>query len=399
MKNLRTYYRSVLNSIAFLPSVISLIFVLFSLLVLYLELSWVGSVYFTGPLEVLMVKGNDNARQILSTLIGGMISLTVFSFSMVMVLLNQASSSFTPRIVPGILTDKKNQFVLGFYLGTIIYCLIIILNVKPGETHQDSPKVGVLLAMFLGICCLGLFIYFIHLISLRLQVGNIISSAAKRVRQQIQKEKSAHRESQTKPGVNVWYSLSSQESGYLSEINEKRLEKMCSQHHIQIELLYSLGTFLYENEAICKVSIDMSDQKKLGRAILSCFILTFEPYGKGTYLYGLNQISEIAVKALSPGTNDPVTALIALDHLSLLFNDILREKSAPLSNTKPGNLLLRHHNLEALLLEFIRPISHYGKEDPKVRERLAAFYDRLHKNCDPSDRRAVCQQREQLLLR
>jgi len=355
--------------------------------------------YFTGPLEVLMVKGNDNARQILGTLIGGMISLTVFSFSMVMVLLNQASSSFTPRIVPGILTDKKNQFVLGFYLGTIIYCLIIILNIKPGETHQDSPKVGVLLAMFLGICCLGLFIYFIHLISIRLQVGNIISSAAKRVRQQIQKGNPAHQTPQPTPAVTVWRLLSGQESGYLSEINEKRLEKMCSQHDIRIELLYPLGTFLYENESVCKISKDMSDQEKLRRAILSCFIISFEPYGKGTFLYGMNQISEIAVKALSPGTNDPVTALIALDHLSLLFNDILRLNSATLLNTKSGNLLLRHHDLEALLLEFIRPIGHYGKDDPKVRERLLAFYDRLHKNCDPGDRRAVCQQREQLVLR
>jgi uncharacterized membrane protein len=397
MKKLQTYYRSVLNSIAFLPSVISLIFVLFSVLVLYLELSWVGTLYFTGPLEVLMVKGNDNARQILGTLIGGMISLTVFSFSMVMVLLNQASSSFTPRIVPGILTDKKNQFVLGFYLGTII-CLIIILNIKPGETHQDSPRVGVLLAMFLGICCLGLFIYFIHLISLRLQVGNVIFSVAHRVRNQIKKETLAHRESLPKPMVTVWYFLSSQEAGYLSEINEKQLKKLCSQHDIRIELLYPLGTFLYEDESVCKVSMDMSDQKKLRRAILSCFIISFEPYGKGTYLYGLNQISEIAVKALSPGTNDPVTALIALDHLSLLFNDMLREKSAPLLNTESGSLLLRHHDLEALLLEFIRPISHYGKDDPKVRERLAAFYDRLHKNCDPGDRKAVCQQRDQLWL-
>jgi uncharacterized membrane protein len=93
---------------------------------------------------------------------------------MVMLLLNQASYSFTPRIIPGLLTDKKHQFVLGFYIGTIIYCIIIILNITPGEASQSSPKFGVLLAMLFGMICLFLFIYFIHLTSQKIQVDNII---------------------------------------------------------------------------------------------------------------------------------------------------------------------------------------------------------------------------------
>ncbi len=122
------------------------------MLAVYLELSFPGNDNrISENLQVLLVKGNDNARQVLSALIGGVISLTVFSFSMVMVLLNQATSNFTPRIIPGLLTDKKNQFVLGFYIGTIIYCIIIILNVKPGELNGDTPRFGVLLAMLLAL--------------------------------------------------------------------------------------------------------------------------------------------------------------------------------------------------------------------------------------------------------
>ena len=74
----------------------------------------------------LVIDDTDTAKTILSTLIGGLISLTVFSFSMVMVLLNQASSNFSPRVLPGIVSDQKHQIVLGLYIGTILYNIFIL---------------------------------------------------------------------------------------------------------------------------------------------------------------------------------------------------------------------------------------------------------------------------------
>ena len=96
-RKLRNSYQQVVNSIAFLPAIISLLFFLLSIVMVYFDFSWVGSPYVKS-MQVLLVKGNDNARHVLSALIGGVISLTVFSFSMVMLLLKQASSSFTPII-------------------------------------------------------------------------------------------------------------------------------------------------------------------------------------------------------------------------------------------------------------------------------------------------------------
>ncbi|MFP3759150.1 DUF2254 family protein, partial [Cupriavidus sp. SIMBA_020] len=72
----------------------------------------------------------ENARTILSTLAGSIISLTVFSFSMVMVVLNSASASLSPRVVPGLITRKSHQMVLGFYLGSIIYSIIMLININ-----------------------------------------------------------------------------------------------------------------------------------------------------------------------------------------------------------------------------------------------------------------------------
>ncbi len=381
-RHFQMIYRSVVTSIAFLPAIISLLFFLFSVLAVYLELSFPGNDNrISENLQVLLVKGNDNARQVLSALIGGVISLTVFSFSMVMVLLNQATSNFTPRIIPGLLTDKKNQFVLGFYIGTIIYCIIIILNVKPGELNGDTPRFGVLLAMLFGIACLFLFIYFIHLISRKLQIDIIISSAAKHSVDLIRKENRERKKEALvlPPDRTGWHSLCTVEPGYLNEVNERRLRLICRQHNLQIELLHEPGVFLLQTDAVCRLSRDIGTDKKLRNKVLSCLNFSNEPYGERTYLYGMNQISEVAVKALSPGINDPGTAAIALDYLSNIFCHLLQGKpgQAPEVAGAPVGLIVKKHSLEELLFLFIYPVGYYGRQDAKVHSSLLRFYSRL----------------------
>jgi uncharacterized membrane protein len=391
-RHLQLIFRNVVTSIAFLPAIISLLFFLFSVAVIYLELSFPGKdTQLSENMQVLLVKGNDNARQVLGTLIGGVISLTVFSFSMVMVLLNQATSNFTPRIIPGLLTDKRNQFVLGFYIGTIIYCLIIILNVRPGERHQDTPKFGVLLAMLFGIACLFLFIYFIHLISRKLQIDVIIASAARHSVAVIRKGKRERSMPVPVPDTTGWYALPSREAGYLSGVNEGRLDRICRQHRLQIQMLHAPGVFLTETDAVCKLSYDPDKDRRLRNKVLSCLHFSNEPYGEGSHLYGMNQISEVAVKALSPGINDPGSAAIALDYLGHVFCVLLGE--APEGSTRktpqePAGLISKKHSLAELLFLFIQPIAYYGRQDAKVHAKLLGFYGRLPAHA-PAERELI----------
>lgn len=378
-RQFRIIYQNIVSSIAFLPAIISSLFFLLSIGMVYVEIPFAES-SLAKTMKVLLVKGNDNARHVLGALIGGIISLTVFSFSMVMLLLNQASSSFTPRIIPGLLTDKKHQFVLGFYIGTIIYCIIIILNITPGEASSNSPKFGVLLAMLFGIVCLSLFIYFIHLISQKIQVDNIISLVTQKSVKLIQINDQANERMQKAQVIEttLWYPLVSDKAGYLSQIHVKKLETICEYHHIQVKMLYPLGSYLLENSPFCRVSQHIGVKKDLEDKFLSCFDFTYEPYGENSYLHGVNQLSEIAVKALSPGINDPVTAHIALDHLSKVFCCLYKPKPHKMSdNKKSDHIIYCHYSLQELLFNFIHPIGTYGKKDAKVHAKLLDFYARL----------------------
>ncbi len=115
----------------------------------------------------------DNAREILGTLITSIISLTVFSFSMVMVVLNGAASRLSPRVLPGLISDRRNQLILGNYLGCILFFLLMIAFINKNEP-DSLPAFGVLLAVLMGLGCMALFVVFIRSISQSIQVDWIV---------------------------------------------------------------------------------------------------------------------------------------------------------------------------------------------------------------------------------
>jgi uncharacterized membrane protein len=148
---------------------------------------------------------------------------------------------------------------------------------------------------------------------------------------------------------------------------------------LQIELLHAPGVFLLQTDAVCRLSRDIGTDKKLRNKVLSCLNFSNEPYGESSYLYGMNQISEVAVKALSPGINDPGTAAIALDYLSNIFCHLLQGKPEPIPQEAraAGGLITKKHSLEELLFLFIHPVGYYGRLDAKVHASLLRFYSRL----------------------
>ena len=130
-----SFFNTIEGKIAFYPTLFAFFGLIFSLISLSLENTgisdWLASIY-----DGFIIESGDTARTILSYLTGGLISLMVFSFSMVMVMLNQASSNYSPRVLPGLISNKNHQYVLGIYLGTIIYNVFITIAIKAPENNN-----------------------------------------------------------------------------------------------------------------------------------------------------------------------------------------------------------------------------------------------------------------------
>lgn len=387
-------YREIINSIGFYPSVFSIGFLFFAIITM--------SVEYIEPIEklksfisVVLVDSAENARTILSTLAGSIISLTVFSFSMVMVVLNAAGASLSPRVIPGLITRKSHQMVLGFYLGSIIYSIIMLININKLEEGSTAiPTLGVLLALFFGLICLALFVFFIHSISKAIQVDNVLNGLFRQTKTELHNIKKQQEENEVNefPDFDDWHSISSKTEGYYKGVQTEKLCDILSEHDIKIYISVNQGFFTVKGYPFLRCDKDISKNEELVDKILDCFIFYIEEYISDHYRYGLTQISEIAVKAMSPGINDPGTAVKSIDMLSILLIERLAIKDINYSMAKCDTsplLYIHETSFAELLHDNFTPLRNYAKADAYVMTNvLEAFKNILFvasKNSDARD--------------
>ncbi|MCP9339568.1 DUF2254 domain-containing protein [Stutzerimonas xanthomarina] len=325
----------------------------------------------------------DNSREILGTLITGIISLTVFSFSMVMVVLNGAAARLSPRVLPGLISDTRNQVILGVYLGSIVYYLLMIGALNKNDP-ASVPALGLLLALLFGMLCMALFVVFIRSVSQSIQVDWILS--------QLYNDASANLDKRRRriagvigiPDTTDWWCLSAARPGYLREVNERRLGKLLRKREMVAVIQVEPGFFLIEGYPLIKFSESLSDEE--ANEALDCFDFHDNEFAGANVSYGMRQISEIAVKAISPAINDPGTAMRAVNLIGVLLKRLGGVLPFDVGCVDEGRPRLFYPQLKMLqiLQTAIAPIRIYGGHDPQVLiTLLQCIKNALHGN--PSD--------------
>jgi len=312
-----SYYHRLISSIAFYPSIILIGFVCLVMIMLYIEDNS-STKWLIDNAPYLVINNADTARSILSTMIGGLISLMVFSFSMVMMLLNQASSNFSPRLLPGLISDKRNQIVLGIYLGTIVFNIIVLMTVLPDGNEYTLNGFSILVGMILAMACLIAFIYFIHTVSSGIQINNILKRIFLNTKQKlidlIDQEKDNN---VSAVDVEKWYIVNSTKAGYYHGVNLEGMLKICQDKGINLKVFPFKGQYLMPN--IQLYAIDKKLEKDDVKNLSNFFIYSSSTNVSEIYTLGIKQITEVGVKAMSPGINDPGTAIITIDYLTELL--------------------------------------------------------------------------------
>lgn len=360
----------IVNSIGFHTALISVFFLGLALLLLYLEANGLSN-RFKDNLPFMIITNHETARLILSSITTGIISLTVFSFTMVMLVLNQAAANFSPRVIPGLISYKSNQRVLGLYLGTLIYTLVIMVNVRAEYYSISLPGFSVFLAMCLTIVCLAFFVYFIHSISQSIQIGSILESiygvTQKKLQEEIEHDKG--------PGIpNVfeqtddWQTLESPKSGYLQSLDDEAVLEICRDYDVVIYFGQPLGSFLVKGVPFARVSKQLKDMDDFTERFFGHVSFFREERPSLNYIFGFKHITESAVKALSPGINDPGTALKAIDYLTALFalRMQLTDEKVLYDSKGAARIGFRHETFEDLSAMCLSPIRLYGKENSTI---------------------------------
>ncbi|MBC5991584.1 DUF2254 domain-containing protein [Pontibacter cellulosilyticus] len=373
-------YYYIVNSIGFYPTVISLIFALLAMVMLYLETLGLSK-SLKDNLPLVIISNGDTARLILSSITTGIISLTVFSFTMVMLVLNQASSNFSPRVIPGLISYKSNQRVMGLYLGTLIYTLIIMVNVHSDYYTVPLPGFSIFLAMCFTILCLGFFVYFIHSISLSIQIESILESIYEVTKRELETEIKEDDKGKAYPilEANNWITLNSPRTGYLQSINEEAVVEMCKEYELVLCFMQPLGNFLIDGIPFAKINKKLENLEEFTSGLFAHLNFYREERPDINYLFGFKHITESAVRALSPSLNDPGTAIKAIDYLTDLF--ILRmqltDERVICDDQGNGRILFMQETFKQLLTLSLSPIRLYSKESSIVLLRLLYLFRSL----------------------
>jgi uncharacterized membrane protein len=121
--------------------------------------------------------GPESAMTLLSTIAGSMITIAGVVFSITIVVLTLASSQFGPRLLGNFLRDRANQIVLGTFIATFLYCLLVLRTIHV-EPNGYIPYWGTVLGLLLAVCSVGVLIYFIHHIAVSIQAPHLIASVS-----------------------------------------------------------------------------------------------------------------------------------------------------------------------------------------------------------------------------
>lgn len=376
------FINNVKSKIAFYPTLLALAGFLLSFVMAALEEQDVSKKLIE-TIPQLVLEDGDTALTVLSACIGGLISVMVFSFSMVMLLLSQASSNFSPRLLPGLISDKTHQVVLGTYLATILYNIFTLFSIEPNDEKYTLPGLSILLGIILTILCLCMFIYFIHNISQSIQINNILDSiyekSKKRLTILLEQEKEDNKTTvESFPSSDKWKEYTTKESGYLQNISYKNIIKIAIEKETRIHITIPKGFFVLQHVPLLKSEKEL-DEETLHK-ILSNINFSRGELVEDNYILAFKQITEIAVKAMSPGINDPGTAINAIDYLTELLALRMQKRDCGIFiNDEKAVIKNAVIPFEDLLYNSMASLRTYCKHDPIIVQKLIWMLQYLEK--------------------
>ncbi|QLG44964.1 DUF2254 domain-containing protein [Costertonia aggregata] len=397
-KVIKKGYDVAMRSIAFYPVFISFTLFCFAFFTLSFEdFDLVSNM--KGDYPYLFIDDTDTARTILSTLIAGILSLTVFSFTMVMVVLNQASSNFSPRLLPGLVSNKRHQLILGCYIGTLLYCTIVLISLGAYELEDSTVGLSTTIAAIFGVCCVGLFVSFIHNISSAVQIQNIVEGIYKRTDTKL--DGLLDRELRRKTPLqhlrtDDFTVIASEESGYFQGFDIDLVDSKLFDADLQLIVIPYSSQHILKDSPLLKTSRKLTKEEE-GALCFACTV-SKDLHDGHHPLLGLIKLMEVAVRAMSPGINDPGTALDVVHKLGPLLHKMVRLPTYTSINANQKGIVVTTTNISTseLLSTILQPIRLYAKNNTTLMIGLIRILDYLNAmgSIYNADKKAIAKERE-----
>lgn len=327
MNKLKQIWSNLRSSFWFLPSLI--VAVSIALAEALIELDSNGLERWIARWPSLFGVNAEGARGILSTIAGSMMTVVGVTFSMTLVTLALASSQYTSRILRNFMRDHVTQVVLGIFTGIFTYCLIVLRTIRGGEESGFIPNLAVSLGVVLAIGGISVLIFFIHHIASSIQASNIIASVAVETMEAVDRYfpetlgngpvDGDEDQSQFPLPEWRWQTVVSRGNGYIQNVDITALLCLAREHQTIVRMERGIGEFVVQDTALASLALEDPPGKEIIADVQKAYYLSRFRTVDHDSAFGIRQIVDMALKALSPGINDTTTAVMCVDYLTAIL--------------------------------------------------------------------------------
>ncbi|MDO9017610.1 MAG: DUF2254 domain-containing protein [Deltaproteobacteria bacterium] len=276
---------------------------------------------------VLFGVGAAGARGMLAAIAGSTMTVASLTFSLTVSTLAMASSQYTSRLIRNFMRDRVNQLVLGYFVGLFAYCLVVLRTIRAGDEGQFVPPIAVMGGMVLALASIAFLVYFIHHIAESIQVGTILRRVTDDTLRAIDElfpadagEPATDVASDVVIGEgHVWWPVEAEAFGYVRSLDAAALLSLAAERDAVVRMCMEVGAFVTPAGALCEIAQPVAPDANLAGDIRAAFDLGPVRTVEQDAAYGIRQIVDIALKALSPGVNDTTTGVMCVSHLAVLL--------------------------------------------------------------------------------
>lgn len=347
-----------------------------------------------------------SARDMLGMIAGSIIGVGGVAFSVTMVALTLTSGQYGPKILRNFLDDSFSKLTLGLFLGTYVYALIVLVS----SSQVDNPRFTVLVALVLAFSSLLAFVHFIHRTATDLQADEIVHRIGGQLQRALQELVAGDDRERRSARTLAWrqrarahrpFAIASSSHGYVQTIDYDALLRWCVRVDCALQVRVRAGDFIIEGVTLFKVFGGAPERlegavRELNASVVVGPIRT--PVQDSEY--AITQLNQLAARALSPGINDPGTAVTCVDWFSLALGQIV-DRDIPgcvfLDRDQGARLLARMTDFPAVLKAVYAPLRRFARSDIIVTVSLLDSLCRLAQLTRRPDRLEVLALHGQLI--
>lgn len=364
------------NSIWFLPAVLGALALVLAQSVVSLDRAVDGS--GLGVLGTFFYRvGASGSRDILGAIGGSMLGVAATSFSITISVLATTSSTYGPRLVRNFMADRGNQFVLGMFGATFLYCLVVLRSIRDttdGGGTAFVPDLAVNLAVVVAVVDVGVLVYFIHHIADSVQVSSLIHRVRRDLLATVARDHPREPAAGARaPGPadltgGTSATLTHGQAGFVTAVDEAALLAAARQHDAVLEVLVLVGDHVLADDPVVRVR-PASAADGLARAVRRSVDTGPARTPEQDLRFAVQQLVELGVRGLATGTNDPWTAVNALTELGVGLVP-LASRPVPLLGREDADGVLRlvvtRADVPTVIGSALDTVRHYATDDPQV---------------------------------